>query len=94
MSTKNLVGMWTFISDDIGYNAGCVIAEVGNFALIELRAVEGGCPARSALFSLERLEQECSFFSEKDDLEAFMTWLETPSDGSKPKVVSINGEKK
>lgn len=86
-----IIGKWVLIDSGEHYNTGQIADVVCEcFVLVKIRPFND-VPPRMALFDLSSLmDDSCSsFFNTEQELDAFVTWLDTPQEG-KLKVVAIN----
>src|SRR5882762_5815312 len=96
MIKDSLVGRWVHLSDEGYYKLGQVILSLGTtHHLVKWRPNDKGGPQSSELVCIddfcvdESKEYYVQFFDTEEELDAWLAWMNTPSDDKKPKIVTL-----
>lgn len=84
-----MIGKWVLVDDGEYYHVGEVVSLAEGCALLRLRPTKG--PSHQRLFFLDALSNETLsvWFDAEAELDAYLAWLEEPSEDSKLKVVKL-----
>jgi hypothetical protein len=88
-----LVGKWlTIDTKDSYYLVAVVEADLGNgFVLVRDIPPKNNQPRASQIFSTADLVgSHARVFSSKEELEAYVAWMDEPPDDNKPKIVPMH----
>lgn len=92
----SLIGKFYLWDTGDGFSTGEVYAQLtAEFYLLKSDAMND-TPDFNAyrIACLPVVWSELTLFNSRDELDGYLEWLDTPSEGSKPKIVAINNGKK
>ena len=83
-------GLFIYISEEEYYHYGEIKHHIGEYILVALDTMEFKSALR--LFHVDCLahSDDVFLFETKEALDGWLTWLETPSEGTKPKLKIVN----